>query len=419
MDYKKIVAATLCFSVAAGFSGCKNSEKDKEQIGKLIDGYSEAFADLDAEEVLELTSWDDDDDEYMQLLETFEFVHTGAVIHDYEAHIGSTIEIVYDIDDLEIKDKKAAISLEYEMIDWQPVYETPNADSDDLINRLKSVRDTVTVKGKLNFVLEDGEWKISKITNLDKVFEYSDTLPYFDSPIYPDPTTEPTVEPTEPSGTAFADSYDKAIAAFVDILYQEEAKIKYTEELYNMNSCCLYDVDGDGIPELFYISSEIDSDLHAGTLYVYKYNEYAGEAELKIVIPDIIYYAQGGGSFIIAITDDVLVFTYQNGEEALYSVYTQVYGHDLEYFWYMQRDVQYEYDPENDTENFTYTYYESGYEVNEEYYKQIVCYYADEAKVVIASNYTPMDTEPEYPLGKLPDIGFMTFEDLIDMVSVG
>ena len=69
MQYKckRIIAAVLCIAMVAGFAGCDNSKKSKEQISAVMDSYIEALKDLDADAILELTNWEDDDKNFLQL----------------------------------------------------------------------------------------------------------------------------------------------------------------------------------------------------------------------------------------------------------------------------------------------------------------------------------------------------------------
>ena len=60
MNYKKVIASILCVAFAAGFTGCDNTEKDREAISKVIDDCADAFRDDDAEAFLELTCWDEE-----------------------------------------------------------------------------------------------------------------------------------------------------------------------------------------------------------------------------------------------------------------------------------------------------------------------------------------------------------------------
>ena len=46
-------------------------------------------------------------------------------------------------------------------------------------------------------------------------------------------------------------------------------------------------------------------------------------------------------------------------------------------------------------------------------------YYVECANVVIVSNFTPMESEYEYPLTYLDEIGFISYDDALDFVAVG
>ena len=119
MDGKKVAAAVLALAMTAGIAGCDKTKKHQEQIGELMDNYVEAFMFHDADDILELTNWDEDAKEYKEIKNTFDRVEES--MYDYEEYIYSTIEINYDMDDLDLKEKKATLEFEYEIVDWEQV----------------------------------------------------------------------------------------------------------------------------------------------------------------------------------------------------------------------------------------------------------------------------------------------------------
>ena len=63
--FKKAAAAILAVAMAAGFTGCNlQNKRNIDAVIKVTDQYVEALSNFDAEGVLELTNWEEDDDEW-------------------------------------------------------------------------------------------------------------------------------------------------------------------------------------------------------------------------------------------------------------------------------------------------------------------------------------------------------------------
>lgn len=422
MQYKckRIIAAVLCIAMVAGFAGCDNSKKSKEQISAVMDSYIEALKDLDADAILELTNWEDDDKNFLQLKEQLDYATIGQNLYDYEAYIASTIDAEYDPDAIEVDGKKATAVVDYELVAWEKIYNEEHDNYDEVLEELKSNRKTVNVEGKVSLELEDGKWVITKLSKLDDVFEYTYNSPliWAIDPTEPTYDTDPTDTEPEPSGTAFADSYDRAIEGYIDLLYMNEDALRATEDTFGDGSCCIFDIDGNGIPELLTVTTENGEFCDYGTLNIYSYNEYAGEVQLTVQIPDIIYTAAGGGCFMVWTTADELIITYEHGEESLYSVETSVYMLDLSsYLWAFKRDSSLEYDSDADDYYYSYTYYWDEEEVGVEYYASMINYYVESATLVIVANYEPVAGDYEYPLSFFDQAGFMIFDDALSVLE--
>ena len=99
---------------------------------------------------------------------------------------------------------------------------------------------------------------------------------------------------TEPTGTsettAYSDSFEKTMRAFKTVLEQNRDAIQLTEVIFGINAVGFYDLDGNGLPELYFISD--DGNEYSASLHVYEYNEYAGEAIEVVTSPEIITQGQ-------------------------------------------------------------------------------------------------------------------------------
>ena len=421
MNYKKVIASILCVACAAGFAGCDNTEKDREAISKVIDDCADAFRDDDAEAFLELTCWDEDDKDYRQIEEYMNY----SVDEDYrECYdlIFDTIEIDYDVDDIEVNGDKASVKVKYEIIDLSEVdFKVANLNL-TFMDAVKDTKETSSIKAKIDFELEKGEWKIKKITNLDKLFafvvminppEYVPTPapdPTETQPTVPDPTdTQPvTTEPSETTPTtAFADSYDKAIKAFIEILEQNRDAILAVESTFGIEPVGLYDLDGNGLPEFFLISD--DGNEYSATLHIYEYNEYAGEAIEIITSPEFITQGQAS-SFMLYLTDKELIVTYTYGESYYLHVSTDMYAlgereggiHKWDLCETYAREIVTDYDPETDTETTTRLFYHNSGICTEEEYMPAMKDFTARTVISLHQKFVLSSNDPEYGLLSKP-----------------
>ena len=436
MNYKKAIASILCVACAAGFAGCDNTEKDREAISKVIDDCADAFRDDDAEAFLELTCWDEDDKDYRQIEEYMNY----SVDEDYrECYdlIFDTIEIDYDVDDIEVNGDKASVKVKYEIIDLSEVdFKVANLNL-TFMDAVKDTKETSSIKAKIDFELEKGEWKIKKITNLDKLFafvvminppEYVPTPapdPTETQPTVPDPTdTQPvTTEPSETTPTtAFADSYDKAIKAFIEVLEQNRDAIWAVESTFGIEPTGLYDLDGNGLPEFFLISD--DGNEYSATLHIYEYNEYAGEAIEIITSPEFITQGQAS-SFMLYLTDKELIVTYTYGESYYLHVSTDMYAlgereggiHKWDLCETYAREIVTDYDPETDTETTTRLFYHNSGICTEEEYMPAMKDFTARTVISLHQKFVLSSNDPEYGLLSKPSnrrYNYTTMHDYLE-----
>ena len=436
MNYKKVIASVLCVACAAGFAGCDNTEKDREAISKVIDDCADAFRDDDAEAFLELTCWDEDDKDYRQIEEYMNY----SVDEDYrECYdlIFDTIEIDYDVDDIEVNGDKASVKVKYEIIDLSEVdFKVANLNL-TFKDAVKDTKETSSIKAKIDFELEKGEWKIKKITNLDKLFafvvminppEYVPTPvpdPTETQPTVPDPTdTQPvTTEPSETTPTtAFADSYDKAVKAFIEILEQNRDAILAVESTFGIEPVGLYDLDGNGLPEFFLISD--DGNEYSATLHIYEYNEYAGEAIEIITSPEFITQGQAS-SFMLYLTDKELIVTYTYGESYYLHVSTDMYAlgereggiHKWDLCETYAREIVTDYDPETDTETTTRLFYHNSGICTEEEYMPAMKDFTARTVISLHQKFVLSSNDPEYGLMSKPSnrrYNYTTMHDYLE-----
>lgn len=435
MKCERVISAVVCLAVVAGCTACTGpSKKDIQAIEDTIEEYGDALRDADAEALLETTNWDDDDKEYLEVESLLQFDTQGDYAVKYYEGVADTITIDYDSDDIEIKDGKATIKVTYEIIDWEEVLDIIFMNNGGQIkDAFEEVEDTVKIKGKITLVKYGKEWKITKVTGLDEVFAFINLKEIQDPDIKPteplptdvDVTPTPTSTPT-PAPTAPAVSYADVIKAAIQVLYEDQELIEDVEYAFDMNSTNVYDLNQDGYPELLYLAADsyMDGEAFDADLYLWTYVPSAGKYMCVLMQRDIIYMAADGGSFIVFTTDKNIVITYSGGEESDYHTDTLVYDFDFCGVAHYRRDERLEYEPITQTYLYTYDYHEYDNETNvndkeitENEYYSAVSRYIDNAKYVVASNYTPQTNEIEYGLIAVPEFPMMYCYEAIEYLE--
>ncbi|MBR3340123.1 MAG: hypothetical protein IKG30_00760 [Clostridiales bacterium] len=434
MKTKKIVSVVLCAAFISGIAGCTENKKptNESRIYSVVNEYGEALTDLDGDAVLGLTDWKKDSTYYMAAKDLFDITGYDIEMQRCYREIASTIELDYELTDIEVKDNKASLELSYELVDWESVFDGPNgySDYDEVITALKNTSGSVSIKGKISFVLEDGEWKISRITSLADVLGFLFDYPYitFVGPAEPDPTgtgpSDTTPTGIDPTGTVFADSYDKAIIAYVDILKENTDDIRAVEELYDIDTVGLYDIDRNGIPELFFIS--VSSDNYSSVLHVYEYREYKGEADEVITVPNILARGQASGNFMIYVTDKELIATHTYGDESTYHIESEIFttavnSDEGNYKWDLvakyERVTSTDYDPFSNTETTECRYTLHGYTIEEIQYMEGMKDLTGRTVMVLGRKFNLTSQDPEFGLLSKPVCSIFNCGKAIEYLS--
>ena len=441
MNTKKLIAALLCVSVLAGISGCENGFLKRKKAAKAIEGimedFTDAVEDLDADSLIDLTDWDEDDRISLRIADCFDFSDYDGLQLDYYELFLSTVGIEYDMADLELSKDEAELKVEYSIINWEDVFNDLSKLGPEMDIRDVSAEEygTKTIKGKITFELDKNTWRITQITKLDEVFSFKDEGPFIDEhdpydpdpigpgPVGPDPVGPDPVDP----GIDLDAVYSEACRAYVSHLKEHEAEIKKAESIYHKNFVLLYDLDANGVLDLIYLSADdVKDDYSSASLHILTYNAEKKYVDEKIVVPEIAYMAEGG-SFVIYVTQGAVVVNHTNGEEALQHVYTEVYSDYNPYvntpsfdpMGTFRRDVYYDYDPATNTESFKYEYFFArdgeNYNVCEEAtYEESVGFLINNAIAVTGYDYLPIASDFEYPLTKISIFEFMSFDTAIE-----
>lgn len=436
MKCKRVISAVVCLAVVAGCTACTGpSKKDIQAIEDTIEEYGDALRDTDAEALLETTNWEDDDVDYLKVAELMHFDTDNEYAVTYYKAVADTITIDYDSEDIEFKDGKATVKVTYELVDWEEVlYNIRDYDGGHIRNAVEEAEGTLTFKGKITLVKDGKEWKITKTTNLEKVFSFiylnsnplpdiqptgtveTDPLPT-DVDVTPTPTPEPTAVPV---------SFEDVVESATYTLTLDQEFIEDAENAFDMKSTSIEDLNQDGYPELIFIAagSYMDGEVFDADLYIWSFFPDTGRYNLCVWQREIIYMAADGGSFIVFTTGKEIVITYSGGEESDYHTDTLVYDFDFCGVAHYRRDERLEYEPITQTYLYTYDYHEYDNETNvndkeitENEYYSAVSGYIDNAKYVVASNYTPQTNEIEYGLIAVPEFSMMYCYEAIEYLE--
>lgn len=410
---KKSAAAVLAVSMVIGIAGCDifGVRKEMGAVDGVIKEYAKALQTLDEEKLLDLTVFDESDSGYDEIKDCFVFDGNAEYIMDVYEATASTIALNANSNSIRIDGDKASIAFDYSIVNWKPLFEGSSESSADLVKAIRKSNDLKSVKGGLEFTKVDGEWKISEIRYLAELLSFTEVWPNLENkewPTMPTEDTEPTDEPTFPTGTQFADSYGKAINAYLELLEKNKTAIKEVEEQYHYNPVGVFDINEDGLPELLFLASDGVEPAYMSTLYVYTYNEFAGEAVKVIEVPNIIYMAADGGYFLLYKTPDRIIVTHAGGELVKFQYWTEIYNYNWNLIDSYRRVILTELTETEEIE--TFEYYEADHAITEEQYNKVFKEDLANTVVILAKNYTPEPYDVEYPLAGKPAYEFMGYE---------
>ena len=411
---RKTVAAFLAASMMVGVAGCDafGVRKEMGNVDGVIKDYGKALSNLDEDKILKMTVWEETDKEYADFKDCFTFDANAECIWDVYATTAGTITLDYKGASIKVKGDKASVDVTYVIVDWKTLYNEQYSGADDLVKAITDSMNVITTEGSLEFEKDGNDWKISKITKLDELLEFGKKSPNLtnkEMPTKPADDTDPTDEPAFPTGTQFADSYQKAIAAYLKVLDDNMAAITAVQETFRIDPVGIYDIDGNGIPELYFLACKDSSQVMNSSLFIYSYNENAGEALKQIEVPDIIYMAGSGGLFQMYATSNRLIITHAGGEDSDFKYWTEIYNFQWDLIASYRRNYLYDYNAPEDQAT-TVKYYEEEAEITEEQYNKVFKEDANNTVIVLARNYTPSPSDVEYPLVSKPSFAMLSYE---------
>lgn len=187
MNYRSKAVISLFLVMVLSISGCDifGIRKAEAEVNETLKRFNKALYYLDADDVLILTDWNENDSDYKGIekllgTEYFRDIDEGAVT--CTRYVASTINIDYDIETLNINGSWASIDVTYELTDWEKVYSDRSISTyDELLSSLKNSKDTKTINSTITFELVDGRWKMCQIYNLGEVLKFVYSIPIFET----------------------------------------------------------------------------------------------------------------------------------------------------------------------------------------------------------------------------------------------
>ncbi len=425
MKKSKVISVILCMTLIAGCTEHNDEAAYRDaffSVQRAMNDFIAGVITFDPDEARENTTWSKKDQEYKDLSrlldKDFYVEQAGSDVAQIYEYIASTIVFSYEDENIKIdmEKKTASAKVTYELVDWQSIFAETHYSYDEVMDDLKASEDTIEIKGKIEFETDEhGVWRVSKSKDIGEVFSFVYSLPVISGT---DPTDTTDTWPSETDGTAFADSYDRAIKAYIQILEENGASIRAIENTFSTDKTCgLYDINRDGIPELYVLMERPDSDGSVGEISVYSYFEYAGEAMEVVHIPNVIYMAGSGGQSLLYETEGEFIVSAIHGEDVLYGYYTSVYDHQWNETTQYLREVHNDYDYDNDTYQVTYKYFKDGTEITEDEYVSVFTGFVDDAIVVLSNDNYIATEDIEYKLLAKPYIGMISCDFMLELLE--
>ncbi len=418
MKFRKIAAAIMSTVMLSGIAGCDAGLKETE-LENFIVQYNSAICSLDPVSILNCTTWEKDDSDYLEIQDILDGKQYDEINARVYPLIAQTIEIYYADDELKINGDKATLKLEYRMIDWEELYSRHYDNTDrfeeDVRNNYSSLQKII--EDEIEFEHFSQGWRITKLKNLAQVYSFlleSPDIGGTSSTSEPDPadTGATTSETTDNADLQIV--YENAITVYRRILEQTADLIKAAEDGGLADETCgLYDINSDGIPELYFLAAN-DTSGFSANLYIYSYSRDKDALYLIAEVPSITYMAADGGLFSMYVTSEKLVIAHAHGEDPCYHHDTDIYDLNLDITEYYRRDSVWDF--EDDTYHFEY--YKDDLENNPigaSEYDEVIDSIVKDAKIILIRNYANESLiDKEFLTPATPVNSVLCYQDMIE-----
>lgn len=418
MNIKKVISASLCACMALGFTGCIKPGKkvdDKEALQNLTKDYVKAVQDYDEEALFKLTDWEKDDQDYKEAKALFN-VEYGSDAEErlkVNKYLASTVKVTYEDIDFDVKENEATLLVTYELTQWNEVFNEPSEDYDEVISRLKEVKETRKEKGKISFSKAGDEWKISQLPHLVLVYKFALATPQIFEPqptgTETEQTTEATTTPVTEGTTPLSkeEEYKFCIASCISVLKANIDDITAVQREFKMDAVGFYDMNGDGLPELYYFVQDGSN----AKFVVRSYLPYAGEMVESITFPFALIKTPSDTGFVVYLTDDEIVLTWRGGANSVQQFGTQIYS--LKDFTLKESYVVTQKVSSSSPDKTYECTDKDGKAITWSEYNKIMSGYVSKNLLLIYKNYSAKKDDPEYPFNKDEPLGLMSYDEAL------
>lgn len=382
MGIKKAVAATLSAAMLLGFTGCDafGVRKGMGVMHGRLTNFNEALNKLDYVAAREQTDWTEDDEDYAAIEQLFDTSYYGDVAGEgfvnCTEYIASTITMKFDVTSVNSYYYNATLDVTYEMVDWQSVYVVSHDNYDEVLEALKNCEDKITIESTVTFenVDEKVDWRICRINDLSEVMAFVYALPNIPAP----------------AAEEGAERFDTAVGSYFYTLTNARAEIEKVENLFGIAACGTYDINSDGVPELYYVTE--DREDKSGKFCICYYDESTGSTAEGLTVSNFISIEFAPKNYSVFMTDTELVIIHGYEDDQTFYYVADVYDFDLNPITSYYCAQQYEFDPSTGTEVLMAKYVKGGsVDMTAEEFLSEFNGITDRAQVVLLNNYRPFD----------------------------
>ena len=282
----RIVSVLMVMILAFNFAACSGTKKLSGDPSDVINKLEKAIQSSKADDILALTMVDKGSSLYKEYKDSINIdLYDDEMAGCYKA-VAKNIKIKFSESDTETGSGIAKVKATFNMPDWKPVFGDNSVSSaEDLISKVEKA-ETIGINLTLRLIDTKDGLKIKNVEDLMEVFEFvgcdivsatawggteetkpsgsetKETKPKETEPSGSAPTeTEPSEpEPSESKKPTTApqpgskDDLAKAYADYKKVLEKNADGIAWFEKNVSKDSCGLSDLNGDGIPELFFFT---------------------------------------------------------------------------------------------------------------------------------------------------------------------
>ena len=301
MSYKtnRILAVILVMIFAINLAGCSGVKKLSEDPSDAISSIEKAINSCDADKILGLSTLEKGSSVYKEYKDSINIdLYDDEVAACYKA-VAESIKIKFSESDIELVDGMAKVKVTFTMPDWRKVFAGSSFENGSAVAEAVRKADTEEKHLTLRLIDTKDGLRIKNVEDLMEIFDFvgfdiasstswgggnetkpsesetKETKPRETDPSGSEPSDEPepssSKKPTKAPQQGTKDDLAKAYADYKTVLQKNADGIAWYEKTVSKDSCGLYDINGDGIPELFYFTQS-SSEKNFIDFHVYSYS---------------------------------------------------------------------------------------------------------------------------------------------------